>query len=76
MLKDYENLSDLKLGLNRYFDFYNDKRFHESLRLRQSERSLRIEILSEATGLEGLGLKTQDGGPPCSPYDPRPKFRA
>lgn len=30
-LKDYETMSDLKLGLNRYFAFYNGERFHESL---------------------------------------------
>lgn len=30
-LKDYESMSDLKLGLQRYFEFYNGERFHASL---------------------------------------------
>jgi putative transposase len=30
-LKDYETMSDLKLGLKRYFEFYNGERFHASL---------------------------------------------
>jgi putative transposase len=30
-LKDYETMSELKLGLNRYFAFYNGERFHQSL---------------------------------------------
>jgi putative transposase len=30
-LKDYQTMSELKLGLRRYFEFYNGKRFHASL---------------------------------------------
>jgi putative transposase len=30
-LKSYENIRELKQGLNRYFRFYNSKRFHQSL---------------------------------------------
>lgn len=30
-LKDYETISDLKLRLKRYFEFYNGERFHASL---------------------------------------------
>jgi putative transposase len=30
-LKDYENLTDLKISINKYFDFYNTERFHQSL---------------------------------------------
>jgi len=30
-LKDYETMSDLKLGLRRYLEFYNAERFHASL---------------------------------------------
>ena len=30
-LKDYETMSELKLGLRRYFEFYNSERFHAAL---------------------------------------------
>ena len=30
-LKDYQTMSELKLGLKRYFEFYNGERFHASL---------------------------------------------
>ena len=30
-LRDYETVSDAEGGLGRYFPFYNDERFHESL---------------------------------------------
>ena len=30
-LKDYETVPDLLTGLERYFDFYNHQRFHQSL---------------------------------------------
>lgn len=30
-LKSYESVRDLKRGLNRYFTFYNNRRFHQSL---------------------------------------------
>jgi putative transposase len=30
-LKDYQTMGELKIGLRRYFDFYNGERFHESL---------------------------------------------
>lgn len=30
-LKDYQTMAELKLGLRRYFDFYNGERFHASL---------------------------------------------
>ena len=30
-LKNYETMLDLKLGLKRYFEFYNGERFHASL---------------------------------------------
>jgi putative transposase len=30
-LKGYETMADLKLGLRRYFEFYNAERFHASL---------------------------------------------
>ena len=31
VIHDYETLSDAKVGLRRYFPFYNDERFHETL---------------------------------------------
>lgn len=30
-IKDYETVADARAGLRRYFPFYNDERFHESL---------------------------------------------
>ena len=30
-IHDYETLSDARVGLRRYFPFYNDERFHEAL---------------------------------------------
>jgi putative transposase len=30
-LKDYQTMPELKMGLSRYFEFYNGERFHESL---------------------------------------------
>ena len=30
-IRDYETLSDARVGLRRYFPFYNDERFHEKL---------------------------------------------
>lgn len=30
-LKDYQTMVDLKIGLKRYFEFYNGERYHESL---------------------------------------------
>jgi putative transposase len=30
-LRDYQNMSELKGGLKRYFRFYNEERFHASL---------------------------------------------
>lgn len=30
-IKNYETMKDLKDGLNRYFEFYNTARFHQSL---------------------------------------------
>ncbi len=30
-IHDYETLSDARIGLRRYFPFYNDERFHETL---------------------------------------------
>ncbi len=30
-IRDYETLSDARVGLRRYFPFYNDERFHETL---------------------------------------------
>ena len=33
-IHDYETLSDARAGLRRYFSFYNDERFHETLEYR------------------------------------------
>jgi putative transposase len=33
-LKDYKNMEELKVGIKRYFLFYNGERFHESLEYR------------------------------------------
>jgi putative transposase len=52
-LKDYETMADLKLGLRRYFEFYNAERFHASLdyatpneiyasRFAEEQRALRV----------------------------------
>jgi len=30
-LKDYQNVSDVRLGMGRYFPFYNNERIHQSL---------------------------------------------
>ena len=30
-LNDYDSMEDLKQSIKRYFDFYNSKRFHQSL---------------------------------------------
>jgi putative transposase len=30
-LKDYQTMGELKIGLKKYFNFYNGERYHESL---------------------------------------------
>jgi putative transposase len=33
-LKDYQTVSDVRQGMNRYFPFYNNDRIHQSLEYR------------------------------------------
>jgi putative transposase len=45
-LRSYETVRDLKLGLSRYFRFYNSRRFHQSLDYRTPDEmyeSFRVE---------------------------------
>ena len=56
-LKGYETMQELKHGLRRYFEFFNDERFHQALeyetpnevyegrfRLREEQQALRAVV--------------------------------
>lgn len=52
-LKDYQSMRELKLGLQRYFQFYNTERFHQGLDYQTPDQMYQSFVSEEALSLAG-----------------------
>jgi len=51
-LNDYANMGELQVGLNRYFKFYNEERFHQSLDYRTPAELYASAFLDKTVSLQ------------------------
>jgi len=52
-LKDYQSMRELKLGLQRFFEFYNTERFHQGLDYQTPDQMYQSFVSEETLPLAG-----------------------
>jgi putative transposase len=52
-LKDYGSMRELKLGLQRYFEFYNTRRFHQGIGYQTPDQMYQSFVREEILPLAG-----------------------